>query len=217
MRTPEAACGSTRQSRPPVAAEPASEPPGLPSFGARATLCCLMTLPPLLLIYSSCILVTEYEFLVVGMIHAFVSGGVGFHGLNRGVFAQMVPAGREAEFFGVYFVSIKACSWMGPLLCAMLNEATGSLRFAILSALVFYVPAVLCLATTDFEEAKREAEVASLPPRLQSHSMLGHPLNAKATASGAALSAGGAAGPHEKLLGVGAAREGAAATTYGTC
>ena len=189
-------------------------------FGARTTLCCLMALPPLLLIYSSCILVSEYEFLLVGMVHAFVSGGVGFHGLNRGVFAQMVPTGREAEFFGVYFVSIKACSWMGPLLCALLNELTGSLRLAILSALVFYVPAVLCLALTDFEEAKREAEAASLPPRMTPLGLEGAAPSGSAPPSDAkmatATSGAPLAGPHEKLLGgSGAWRE--AATTYGTC
>jgi UMF1 family MFS transporter len=70
-------------------------------FGARATLCGLMSLPPLLLLYTSLILTTEAELLVVGMLRAFVAGGVGFHGLNRGVFSQMVPVGREAEFFGV--------------------------------------------------------------------------------------------------------------------
>ena len=134
-------------------------------LGARPTLCGLMMLPPLLLVYTSCILVSEEELLIVSMIHAFVSGGVGFHGLNRGVFAQMVPRGREAEFFGIYFVSIKAFSWMGPLACAVLNELTGSLRLAVLSALTFYVPAVLCLMITDFDEAKREAEVVEHTPR----------------------------------------------------
>merc|ERR1712185_714306 len=122
-------------------------------LGTRPTLCVLMVIPPLILIYTSLVLVSEFEFLIVGMIHAFVSGGVGFHGLNRGVFAQMVPKGREAEFFGVYFVLIKAFSWVGPLACAVLNELTGSLRMAILSALAFYVPAIVVLGLTDFDEA----------------------------------------------------------------
>ena len=133
--------------------------------GARLTLGVLMVIPPLLLLYTSLVLVSEEELLVVGMVHAFVSGGVGFHGLNRGVFAQMVPKGREAEFFGVYFVSIKAFSWVGPLACGVLNEVTGSLRTAILSALLFYVPAIVVLAFTDFDEAQREAEAASHTPR----------------------------------------------------
>ena len=134
-------------------------------IGARPTLCLLMTLPPLLLTYSSLVLESEEEFLIVGMIHAFVSGGVGFHGLNRGVFAQMVPKGREAEFFGTYFVAIKGFSWLGPLACGVINELTGSLRTAVLSALIFYIPAVVMLWFTDFEEAKREAEAQSHTPR----------------------------------------------------
>lgn len=186
-------------------------------FGARATLCCLMTLPPLLLVYSSCILVSETEFLVVGMIHAFVSGGVGFHGLNRGVFSQMVPKGREAEFFGVYFVSIKACSWMGPLVQAMLNELTGSLRLAVLSALAFYVPAVVCLGMTDFEEAKREAETGGATHRTRSEVAgkgdAGGSMNASALAAPSTASASSSAdGPREKLLGATNSP-----ASYGTC
>ena len=149
----------------------------------------LMVVPPLLLLYTSLILEGETELLIVGMIHAFVAGGVGFQGLNRGVFAQMVPKGREAEFFGVYFVLIKAFSWVGPLACAVLNEATGSLRTAILSALIFYIPAILVLATTDFDEAQREAEAASHTPRVKG----GRPSGAQ---RGGALNAG----PHERLL-----------------
>ena len=156
---------------------------------ARLILGVLMVVPPLLLLYTSLILEGETELLIVGMIHAFVAGGVGFQGLNRGVFAQMVPKGREAEFFGVYFVLIKAFSWVGPLACAVLNEATGSLRTAILSALIFYIPAILVLATTDFDEAQREAEAASHTPRVKG----GRPSGAQ---RGGALNAG----PHERLL-----------------
>lgn len=66
----------------------------------------------------------------------------------------------SAQFFGVYFVAIKAFSWLGPLACALINELTGSLRLAVLSALAFYLPAVAVLSCTDFAEAKREAVVA---------------------------------------------------------
>jgi MFS-type transporter involved in bile tolerance (Atg22 family) len=134
-------------------------------LGARSVMCVLMCLPPLILLYTSLVLESELELLLVGMLHAFVAGGVGFHGLNRGVFAQMIPRGREAEFFGVYFVSIKASSWLGPLLCTVLNEITGSLRVAVLSALAFYLPAIVILGCTDFEEARREAERAAHTPR----------------------------------------------------
>jgi hypothetical protein len=60
-----------------------------------------------------------------------------------------------------YFVSIKASSWLGPLATAVLNEMTGSLRLAILSALVFYLPSLLIMAITDFDAAREEAAVAS--------------------------------------------------------
>ena len=63
--------------------------------------------------YSSFVLDTEDEFLLVTVLRAFVAGGVGSQGLNRGAFAQMVPRGHEAEFFGAYFVAVKMTSWVG--------------------------------------------------------------------------------------------------------
>ena len=59
------------------------------AIGARPTLCGLMSLPPLLLLYTSLVLATEEEFFIIGLLRAFIAGGVGFHGLNRGVFSQV--------------------------------------------------------------------------------------------------------------------------------
>ena len=52
---------------------------------------------------------------------------------------------------------VKAASWLGPAACALLNEATGSLRLAVLSALVFYLPSMLVMLVTDFDAARHEA------------------------------------------------------------
>jgi len=68
--------------------------------------------PPPLLLYSSLVLETEQEFLLVSAARAFVAGGVGSQGLNRGAFSQMVPRGHEAEFFGAYFLAVKLTSWI---------------------------------------------------------------------------------------------------------
>ena len=123
----------------------------------RSLLLCLMCIPPPLLLYTSFILSSEREFFAVGIARAFVAGGVGSQGLNRGVFSQMVPRGHEAEFFGAYFVAVKLTSWIGPMLCTVVNEATQSLRTAVLTSLVFYVPALLVMTTTDFAKARCDA------------------------------------------------------------
>ena len=79
---------------------------------------------------------------LVSCFRAFVAGGLGFSGLNRGLFAQMVPRSRESEFFGLWMVAIKAVSWTVPLLMTALHQISGSFRFAITASLVFYIPAL---------------------------------------------------------------------------
>ena len=118
----------------------------------------------------------------------------------------MVPAGREAEFFGVYFVAIKATSWLGPLATAVLNELTGSLRIAILSSLAFYATSLLVMAATDFGKARDEAVQASLQPA-PSPPPRPPPVAVKQRAP----PAGGRAGPREPLLVMREAEQG-----YGT-
>ena len=137
-----------------------------------------------------------------------------------------VPRGREAEFFGVYFVAIKACSWVGPLACALINELTGSLRLAVLSALAFYVPSVVILLFTDFEEARREAEEASHTPRppKMAHSpqarFLGGGGGGTAKHAGAAASEAAPLGPASTVVGYGTSGYGTSGygmSGYGTC
>ncbi len=125
---------------------------------SRRLLACLMCVPPLLLVYSACVLDSVTELYAVAMARAFISGGVGFQGLNRGVYAQMVPRGREAEFFGHFFVAVKLTSWVAPLATTLVMHVSGgSLRLGVLSALAFYVPSVFVMLSVDFDAAMCEA------------------------------------------------------------
>jgi UMF1 family MFS transporter len=130
-------------------------------YAERSLLLALMCCPPAILLYTACFLSTEAEFWVVCLLRAFVAGGVGFQGLNRGAFAKMIPAGREAEFFGLWVVAIKSVAWVPPVAVSLLNEATGSLRVASLAHLAFYLPALLVLLGCDFEAAQEEAAAAA--------------------------------------------------------
>ena len=46
---------------------------------------------------------------------------------------NMIPPGKEAEFFSIYEVSERGTSWLGPLAFGLVNQITGSLRPAIVS------------------------------------------------------------------------------------
>ena len=121
----------------------------------------LMGLSPLLVAYLALFLADESELLVLTVVRGFVAGGVGFQGLNRGLFASMIPRGREAEMFGLWTVAIKACCWLGPFVDAALNELSGSLRVAVLGSLLFYIPSLLVMGRVDVDAARREADEAA--------------------------------------------------------
>jgi UMF1 family MFS transporter len=95
------------------------------------------------------------EFTLLGVVIALVLGGS--QAISRSLYAQMIPSGREAEFYSFYEVSDRGTSWLGPLLFGLTNQIFGSLRPAILSLIVFFV---LGLAMLPFVNERRAAEDA---------------------------------------------------------
>jgi len=81
----------------------------------------------------------------------------GSQALSRSLFSQMIPEGREASFFGIYEVSERGTSWLGPLVFSVVVARTGSFRYAILALIVFFVSGLLLLLFTDTARAIREA------------------------------------------------------------
>jgi len=84
------------------------------------------------------------EFWILGACIALVLGGS--QAISRSLFAQMVPPGKEAEFFSIYEISERGTSWSGPLIFGVVNQWRGSLRPAILSLIFFFVVGVILLA-----------------------------------------------------------------------
>lgn len=97
----------------------------------------------------------QWQFLAVGVGIGLVLGGT--LALTRSLFSQLVPAGREAEYFALYEVGEKGTSWLGPLLFAAVADATGSYRPAIISLVVFFVVGGIALAFVPVRRAIRAA------------------------------------------------------------
>jgi len=114
------------------------------------------------LIIWSAIVIYAYRFLdtvpeawiLAGAI-AIVLGGS--QALSRSLFSRMIPAGKEAAFFGLYEVSERGTSWMGPLLFSIVIARTGSYRQALLSLIFFFVVGLIVLWTTNTDKGIHEA------------------------------------------------------------
>ncbi len=81
-----------------------------------------------------------------------------------GTFAVTVfegdPAWQEATYFGVYEISERGTSWIGPQIFALVVASTGSYRDAILSLMARFVTGTIMLFLTDIRQA--EADVLEL-------------------------------------------------------
>ncbi|MBI3360385.1 MAG: MFS transporter [Chloroflexi bacterium] len=97
----------------------------------------------------------ELEFWLLAFVVAIVLGGS--QALSRSLFSQMIPPGREAEFFSFYEVSERGTSWIGPFIFARVNDILRSLRYGILSLIVLFVVGLAILLTVDVPRAIREA------------------------------------------------------------
>jgi len=108
-----------------------------------------------IVIYAYKFLHTVPEAWVLAGLIAIVLGGS--QALSRSLFSRMIPEGKEAAFFGLYEVSERGTSWMGPLLFSIVIARTGSYRQALLSLIGFFVVGLVALWFTDTDRGIHEA------------------------------------------------------------
>ncbi len=108
-----------------------------------------------IVIYAYGFFRTETQAWVMTAAIAFVLGGS--QALSRSLFSRMIPKGREASFFGIYEISERGTSWLGPLIFSIVVASTGSYRQAILSLIFFFVIGIIILLLTDTDRAVHEA------------------------------------------------------------
>jgi UMF1 family MFS transporter len=100
------------------------------------------------------------QFYLLAVVIGFVLGGT--QALSRSLFSQLIPAGKEAEYFGFYTISDRGTSWLGTFLFALTFQLTESYRYAIISLVVFFVVGGVLLAKLDLRQAIVEA--GNTPP-----------------------------------------------------
>ena len=91
------------------------------------------------------------EFMILGIFIAIVLGGS--QAISRSIFSQMIPDGKEAEFYSFYEISERGTSWIGPLVFGLANQLFGSLRPAILSLIFFFIAGLVLLPFVNVTKA----------------------------------------------------------------
>ena len=100
------------------------------------------------------------QFYGLAVVIGFVMGGT--QALSRSLFSQLIPPGKEAEYFGFYEISDRGTSWLGPFLFALTYQLTDSYRYAIFSLVFFFVAGGFLLARLNMRQAIIEA--GNTPP-----------------------------------------------------
>ncbi len=101
-------------------------------------------------------------FMLLGAGIGVVLGGS--QALSRSLFAQLIPAGRQAEYFGFYEISDRGTSWLGPLAFGLVFQLTNSYRVGVVSLLIFFVVGFALLLAVPMRRAITAA--GNTPPRL---------------------------------------------------
>ncbi|SCG50344.1 MFS transporter, UMF1 family [Micromonospora echinaurantiaca] len=101
-------------------------------------------------------------FMVLGAAIGLVLGGS--QALSRSLFSQLIPAGKEGEYYGFYEISDKGTSWLGPLAFGLVFQLTSSYRVGLVSLLIFFVVGFLLLLAVPIRRAIVAA--GNTPPRV---------------------------------------------------
>ncbi len=96
------------------------------------------------------------QFAILGAFIALVMGGS--QAISRSLFAQMIPKGKEAEFFAFYEVSERGTSWIGPIVFGLANQIFNNLRMGILSLIFFFIAGLIVLPIVNVKKAIEDAK-----------------------------------------------------------
>ncbi len=126
------------------------------SYGTKTMVMVSLLVWSVVVIYAY-FMTQPYEFWILGGIVGLVLGGS--QALSRSLYSKIVPPAASAEFFGFFSVFEKFSAIWGPIIFAVIRQATGSSRLSIISLIVFFIFGFILLAFVNMREAVREKDV----------------------------------------------------------
>ncbi|MGH3760113.1 MFS transporter [Actinophytocola sp.] len=93
----------------------------------------------------------QFYGLAVGI--GIVLGGT--NALSRSLYSQLIPRGREAQYFSVYQIGERVGEIAGPVVFAAMAGATGSYRPAIISLVIFFLVGLVLMSFFPVRKAIR--------------------------------------------------------------
>ncbi|KAF8492065.1 autophagy-related protein 22-like protein [Russula emetica] len=79
----------------------------------------------------------------------------------RALYAEIIPPGEEARWYGLFSITDKSSSFFGPLVVSLVADLTGNIRYAFLFLLFMFWAALPVLAGVDVERGRADARAWS--------------------------------------------------------
>jgi len=97
----------------------------------------------ILVCFYATYMTTAFEFYVIAATVGLVQGGV--QAISRSFFSNLIPKGKEAQFFGFYNLVGKSAVIIGPALVSWVALIFNNPRYGILSLLFLFIPGLILL------------------------------------------------------------------------
>lgn len=100
-------------------------------------------------------LTTPGEMFGLAVVFGSVYGA--FQGYARAFYAELIPRGEEARWYGLFSITDKSSSFVGPLVVGVIADLTGNIRYAFFFLVGMIWVAVPILWSVDVERGKKDA------------------------------------------------------------
>ncbi|KAG9312458.1 autophagy-related protein 22-like protein [Chiua virens] len=105
-------------------------------------------------------LTTPGEMFGLAVYFGFAYGA--FQSYARASFAELIPPGEEARWYGLFSITDKSSSFVGPLIVGLIADSTGNIRYAFFFLVVMVWLAVPVLWSVDIERGRIDAKTYSI-------------------------------------------------------
>ncbi|RPD69994.1 MFS general substrate transporter [Lentinus tigrinus ALCF2SS1-7] len=101
-------------------------------------------------------LTTPGEMYVLAVYFGSVYGA--FQGYARAFYAEFIPPGEEARWYGLFSITDKSSSFVGPLIVGLIADTTGNIRYAFFFLVFMIWSAVPILMSVNVERGRDDAQ-----------------------------------------------------------
>lgn len=101
-------------------------------------------------------LTTQEEMFGLAVYFGSVYGA--FQGYARAFYAELLPPGEEARWYGLFSITDKSSSFIGPLVVGVISDLTGNIRYAFFFLVFMVWLAVPILMSVNVEQGRKDAQ-----------------------------------------------------------